>query len=169
MEGKRRRELQLFTPVKRICPYVSPHSLIPDTLSPDTQRERSRALSSVMVAAQQGSLACVEYHLQTRGLHLLQGRYGPHSRSLLHLAAKAESLPLTTYLRTTHKVEVALKDDLGFTALELTKSPELREFLEREVRWEQRKGLLFCYHCNIPLLRRVPESVFRAIFSEGFY
>lgn len=168
MEGKRRREIQLFTPVKRICPYVRPQSLVPASLTPTTQRDRSRGLASIMVAAQQGSLPCVLFHLQTRGSHLAQDRYGPHGRSLLHLAAKAEALELVRYLRQTHRVDVFARDDMGLTALDLVHMPAVREFLEREVRWELCKGFVFCFDQCTPLLRRLPDCLFRAIFAEGF-
>lgn len=168
MEGKRRREIQLFTPVKRICPYVSPQTLVPASLTPTTQRDRSRGLASIMVAAQQGSLPCVLFHLQTRGFHLAHNRYGPHGRSLLHLAAKADALELVRYLRQMHRVDVFARDDMGMTALDLVRVPAVQGFLEREIRWEQRKGFVFCFSNSAPLLRRLPDCLFRAIFAEGF-
>jgi hypothetical protein len=168
MEGKRRREIQLFTPVKRLCPYVSPESLIPASLTPNTQRDYTRGLASVMVAAQQGSLPCVLFHIQSRGSQLTSNKYGPHSRSLLHLAAKADALDLVQYLRRAHRVDVFARDDMGMAPLDLAKAPAVRVFLEREVRWEQRKCLVFCFDHSISLLRRLPEGLFRAIFAEGF-
>ena len=134
-----------------------------------TLRDHVRALSSLPAAASLGSLPYVLFHLQSRGLHLVQERYGPLDRTLLHLAARGGSLDVVRYLRGEANANLFANDENGKVPIDVAKSKDVVEYLRREMNWEHRKPILYCFAHNIHVFKRLPPSLLRTLVSDCLY
>lgn len=164
---KRKREMTLFTPAKRILPNLSVGSFFAENDSPFTKKKTAHALSSTMIAVLQGNLEILKYHVQTSNSSLAQKRFGPFSRNLLHLSACSGNLELVRYCREKLKTELMDADDKGHLPIDLANNPEVRSYLCREMNWENRKAFIWAAGKDVPMLKKFSSSLVRYI-AEHF-
>ena len=164
---KRKREMTLFTPAKRILPNVSVGSFFTENDSPFTKKKIAHELSSTMIAAQHGNLEIFKYHVQTSNASLAQKRFGPFSRNILHLSAFSGNFELVRYCREKLKTELMDVDDKGHLPIDLASNPEVRSYLCREMNWEHRKTFIWAAGKDVPMLKKLSLSLVRYI-AENF-
>ena len=144
MNLKRKLESCQITPAKRVksTGYVS--KFFPEEMTPTSSRSKALALFSIMIAAREGDLESVMYHVYHSTKNYAQERFGPFDMTLLHLAASSENTKLMEFLLEYLEVDPFIKDSKQKLPVDYATSG-CKTLLLRKMNWESRKGILYTY------------------------
>ncbi|OMJ83654.1 hypothetical protein SteCoe_15381 [Stentor coeruleus] len=157
---KRRRTILEYMPVKSLRPNGSVCRYHPECIG--NPISNFQALCSIMVAAQEGILYILKYHVENTKKDYYKESYGPFRRNLLHLTAFSNNIECIKYVLENKLANLFSKDEQNKFPVDLARD-EGKILIQKEMNWQRRKAFIFMYSFS---KKELPVSIIRILVCD---